>query len=502
MPYQEITYQDILEGSKSFYVSDYVFTKHKKQKKILYKKYKNILDYMNNFDGFPFSSNSYMTKNDSINQTPLLQIGNVNKGFVIDNSQSFEYLPNKFLQTKNRYLLKEKHVVISLTGGKEYKKNISSFFDNDFLIFLNQRVSAFSVKNNNFDLLFYFYALTKHDFFRIQWLGSGGIQKNTVAKERKNTFLPLITNKEIIRYVSFLTRAIINKEKEIRKKHKEILEQIEKELSDNQKDKNFNYELPNFKEIRNSNRVDVGYYCKDYQEKQYLIKNYKEGAKELMDWGYSSKRGQNLQISQIGKSIYSDTLKDDFYTLVRPTNFSEFGTVEKFEYLGNPKELSNLDAGDIVFSAEGTIGKCILFTDLKSRWITNIHGIVLKKKEQDIIESAFISCFLRFLRNFGVLDYISVGGQGGSLAKKYWKDILIPNFPKQKQKDIVSLYHNQIDYPKSLNLVNFLEEDQKWNEKSGIIEVDKSMKKIKIHLNGILDKIVNDKIVNLTFDKL
>ncbi len=354
---------------------------------------------------------------------------------------------------------------------------------------------------------YYLFAFLKHSYFFNQL--DLITPKGSTIRHSKTLFLdcnipfPNQKNKDdVIIYVELLTQSIINKEKEIGKKHKEILKQIEKELLGNQKDKGFNYELPNFKEIKNSNRVDAGYYCKDYQEKQYLIKNYKNGAKELMSWGYSSKRGQNLQISQIGKSIYSDTPKDNFYTLIRPTNFSEFGTVEKFEYLGNPKELSTLNAGDIIFSAEGTIGKCTLFTNPKSRWITNIHGIVLKKKKQDIVESAFIACFLRFLRDFGTLDYISVGGQGGSLAKKYWKDILIPNFSKQKQKNIASLYHNQVNYPQSLNLQNFLIEDQKWNKKAGIIEIDKSVKMTKKLLNKVLDKIVNNENVEIKFDEL
>jgi hypothetical protein len=87
------------------------------------------------------------------------------------------------------------------------------------------------------------------------------------------------------------------------------------------------------------------------------------------------------------------------------------------------------------------------------------------------------------------------------LAKKYWKDILIPNFSKQKQKDIAFLYHNQIDYPQ-LDLQIFLESDKKWNEQSGIIELDKSAKLTKKLLNEVLDKVVNDEAVEINFDKL
>jgi hypothetical protein len=73
-------------------------------------------------------------------------------------------------------------------------------------------------------------------------------------------------------------------------------------------------------------------------------------------------------------------------------------------------------------------------------------------------------------------------------------------FPKEVKQKIAILYHNQTDYPKSLNLKNFLEKDQKWNRQSGIIEIDKSTKKIKEHLNDVLDEIVNDEIVKLSFD--
>ena len=207
-----------------------------------------------------------------------------------------------------------------------------------------------------------------------------------------------------------------------------------------------------------------------------------------------------MQVSNIGKSIYSNIYKDGFYTLVRPTSFSEFGTIEQFEYLGNSRGLSTLKTGDIVFSAEGTIGKCVLFTEPKDNlWITNIHGIILSKIDHNTQESGFVACFLRFLRFWGVLDYISVGGQGGSLAMKYWRDILIPIFPDNIQHQISKLYFHQTMYPSELNLQNFLAKDSIWNEESGILDIDKSIKSMKIHLNQVLDKIINNESVEINF---
>lgn len=350
---------------------------------------------------------------------------------------------------------------------------------------------------------FYLFAFLKHQYFKKQL--DLLVPKGSTIRHAKKLFLdckipfPNQDNaKEVIEYIEYLTQAIFNKEKEIREKNYLIFDLIQTELLENQRDSKFVYKEPKINDLLKEVRIDAGYYGYDLKYMQFIISNYLYGAKEIKEWGFRPKRGQNLQISQIGKSIYSDFKKEKFYTLIRPTNFSDFGTVEKFEYLGNKNELSTLQAGDIVFSGEGTVGKCVLFTDPKDKWITNIHGIVLSKKDYNIQESAFVSCFLRFLRNCGMLDCITVGGQGGSLAMKYWKDVVIATFPIPKQSSISSLYHNQLEYPKHLVLENFLQEDQKWNKKAGIIELDISIKNFKKKLNDILDKIVNDELINIS----
>ena len=344
---------------------------------------------------------------------------------------------------------------------------------------------------------YYLFALLKHKYFKDQL--SLLAPKGVTIKHAKTLFLdckiplPKNNHKEIMNYVELLTQAIINKEKEVSLKHKKILKSIEKELLRNQKNIKSKTETVTFKNLQRGNRVDAGYYCEDYNQKQSLVEDYKYGAKELEKWGYSIKRGQNLQVSQIRESIYSDLPRNNFYTLIRPTNFSDFGTVEKFEYLGNSDNLSTIESGDVIFSVEGTVGKSVLFINPEGDWITNIHGIILRKKDYSLQENAFVSCFLRYLRHIGIFDYISVGGQGGSLAKKYFKDIKVSIFPKEKQKEIADLYHLQVEYPKSLDKNNFLSKDTDWNKKAGIIQIDESIKNTKKHLNKIIDKIINNK---------
>ena len=227
------------------------------------------------------------------------------------------------------------------------------------------------------------------------------------------------------------------------------------------------------------------------------IQKYKGGYRSIKNWGYTIKRGQNLQESQIGKSIYSSEKQDNYYSLIRPTNFTEYGTVEKLEYLGNPKQLSCIEIGDIAFSGEGTVGKCVLFSDINARWITNIHGIILNKESHDIKESAFVASFLRYLRAIGYFDYVSVGGQGGSLAKKYWEDIIVPNFPTSIKNRIADLYCNSIAYPKSTP-ITFKAKDSEWEAKAGIIELDAMNKKIKCELNCILDSIIHCEDIDIS----
>lgn len=352
----------------------------------------------------------------------------------------------------------------------------------------------------------YLLAFFKHHYFREQL--NLLVPRGSTIRHAKTLFLdckiPFPNQKnanEVMKYVELLTQVIINKEKEIRKKDKLIFKLIEEEL-ENQKKDEFKYKYPNFSELILNSRINSGYYCYDYKRKFFLISNYKNGYKAIDNWGFKMIRGQNLKVRQIGRSIYSDKYEENFYSLVTPAGISEFGTVKKLEYLGNPKKLSQLKVGDIIFSSIRTIGKCALFDNAnKANLITNNSSIILRKENHNIKESAFIVCFLRFLRSWGIFDYISVAGPNGSLAYKYWKDnFIIPEFSKLKQQEISSLYYNPAVYPNNLNLEIFLEKDQKWNEKAGIIEIDESIKKVKENLNKILDKIINDEEVEVDFN--
>jgi len=99
-----------------------------------------------------------------------------------------------------------------------------------------------------------------------------------------------------------------------------------------------------------------------------------------------------------------------------------------------------------------------------------------------------------------MIDAYAVGGNGGSLAIKYWDILKFPNFPDYKEKEITKLYHNPVPYNSSdCTLDNFLEYDDAFNTVAGIYELDKSMKYLQEKLEKAIDDIANDNIVNILF---
>jgi type I restriction enzyme S subunit len=108
---------------------------------------------------------------------------------------------------------------------------------------------------------------------------------------------------------------------------------------------------------------------------------------------------------------------------------------------------------------------------------------------------------LDYLRSKGQIDLYAVGGNGGSLAQKYWEIIPFPKFDRTKQDEIAKLYHNvEVAYnADTFTLADFLVKDNKYNQQAGIYELDKTAKQLKDILNQSIDNIVNDKAVKIKF---
>lgn len=356
---------------------------------------------------------------------------------------------------------------------------------------------------------YYLLSFVKHSCFREQL--DFMVPRSATIRHAKAMFLdckvplPNRNQDQLIKYIEELTIAFIITEKEIKSKHNQIHQLIKSELENNQKPKKFQYEFPSLDDLKAADRIDTNIFTRYFKSEEFKIRNYKNEYAFIKDLDFKISRGQNLQVSNIGKSVYSDKYHKGFYTLMLPKHLSKYGTVNEIQYLGNRKELKTLKKGDLIFGAEGfEKGRSIVILDERSKTITNIHGITLHHRQGNIQLSIFVKCFLDYLRNIGLIDRYAVGGNGGSLAMKYWSIIPFPNFPDAMQKEITKLYHNpEPTFDTSKMMVdNFDQLDSAFNQKAGITELAKTAQKIKTRLDEVIDQIVKDKTVDITFDFL
>lgn len=354
---------------------------------------------------------------------------------------------------------------------------------------------------------YYLLAFIKHNVFREQL--DFMAPKGATIRHAKTMFLdckipmPNMDADNVINFVEVLTQAIINKEKLIKERHEAILKAIETELLEKQKPNQFSFALPRINELEEVGRLDANLYRKHFKNVVFVIQNYKNGFQTISDLGFTLSRGQNLQVSNIGESIYSKKKYFNFYTLMLPKFLSKYGTVDKIEYLGNQNDLKTLQKGDLIFGAEGfEKGRSVVIIEEQIRAITNIHGITIQQKEHNVNKAIYVKCCLDYLRSKGLIDLYAVGGNGGSLAQKYWEMIPFPRFDIWKQNEIALLYHNATTEYKAntFSLANFLDQDKAYNVQAGIYELDKTAKQLKEILNQTIDNIAHNRAVSFKFE--
>jgi hypothetical protein len=348
------------------------------------------------------------------------------------------------------------------------------------------------------ELPMYLFAFLKHPIFKAQL---EKIPKGSTIRHGKDLWLDCVipypahkNSKEVLLLVSSLMQAIVEKEKWIRTKNEAIDDIIEKELLRGQLDNPFVFENPDSLKVRSLSRLDTGLYNMDSRRKLFMIENYEHGAETFEKMGFSITRGQNLQVSCIGKSIYSDSPRTGFYRLVYPSDISEYRTVYKYRFLGNRNSLAMIRKGDVIFGAEGFHkGRSIAVVDDLEKTITNIHGIIFHRDGDDATEGIFLCCFLGYLRNIGLIDAIGAGGAGGSLAVGYFSQVPFPKFPKDKKGQIARLYHQRQPVSDTiLDVKDLVTWHRRRNASLGICELDSEMKILQRQLFSIQDCIIND----------
>ena len=298
-----------------------------------------------------------------------------------------------------------------------------------------------------------------------------------------------------------LALAISDKEQAIRARDREIHARIDAELAANQTGSSFHYAYPTSDEVRETLRLDTGLYCQGFRAFKHRVTNYRHGATTFSAMGMRSRRGPNLAVTVIGKSLLSKTYMPGWYELIRPVNIGECGTLESREWLGSPKKLPTVKRGDLVLGCEGfEKGRSLVLVDAPERCTTNFHGTVISWPGAEIWQMIFVRCFLAYLREHGIVDWAGVGGSGGSMSPDYFDYLPFPRFPDDVRKQIARLYHNPISPPEqAVTLASFVNWHRAWNEGLGIWELDRELKSMQRILGEVQEQIIEGRPVKIPF---
>ncbi|WP_299546385.1 hypothetical protein [uncultured Helicobacter sp.] len=482
---QEISFKEVLENGCNLSSNAYKYLTTEKIKQALSKKYENLLQDFYSLDGYAFSSNIFTAN--SNNALPLIQISNVNQSDFYISTQFNRFIPK--IHIKEKFLLNKPCVLLSLTGG-ENQGNISAFYKGNETFLLNQRVSAYFHKSNESSFLYLFLAFTKHQFFKSQMQGKGGIQKNIITSDKEKLYIPKITDKKFLDFIETLTKSIIKKESLIKQRHKAILNTIEKELLENQLPNTFSYTYPTIEELQESTRLDTGIYCEEFKRLDFMIKNYKNGV-FYIDKG-KIKSGSTPKTRFIGKDKF---LK---YQWITPSHCSDYGTIkeeERINFIGKP----NLTQDCILITNATSKGKrgeyvgIATFYDYSDFGKAQYNQQLYKLTDKNTTKLLFILCFLNCKLIREMCSYLCVGSKMKGMKIEHFLQIPFPNFPTKLQEQIAKLYHNEnAKLPDPLSK-NFTQDDEEFCNEAGIYELDLSIKQLKNLVNDVINNIVNDK---------
>jgi hypothetical protein len=220
------------------------------------------------------------------------------------------------------------------------------------------------------------------------------------------------------------------------------------------------------------------------------ITSYTHGFYNIPDY-FTANRGQNLQVTSVGESYYSDTKKNNFYRLFTNVEMTDLRTITGFRWLGNKMKLKTLPKDCVLFAADGMIvGRSFFFDDLPNT-ITNIHPWVIVAKDKKITpqyKSVFLSVFLSYLKNIGYLEKIKDKSNGGGLKKSHVEKLIkVPKFPDNIQSDIAKLYYNNVV---KLKPNATLDEHKIRNQELGIYQLNMEVLADVEKLSSLVDDII------------
>ena len=426
-------------------------------------------------------------------ETPfkLITIQNMSS-LILDKKSGGEFILNN-IYAKSAKKIKKDYLIFSrnATLGKV------SYVLEDSNMILNGGISMIHIKNtlNRYYLMAFFISNYGKEQLELK-TSSGGTQQNAKREDLLDIEIPLPRKEEDKILVSLIVQNILDKEQQIKAKNEQINNTIKEELETHSHP---DIRMPVSNELLENNfRFDSGLYSPEYKAIKGSVEFYEGGYFNLLD-KYNAKRGQNLQVSNIGISIYSNEKKNNFYRLVTNVEFTEDRTISTFRYLGNKNKLTLIPKNCIMLSADGSVGRCIYVDDLGNT-ITNIHPWVItsKDKKTPVYENVFTAMFLGYLRTVGYYEKIQDKSNGGGIKLPHLENwIKIPEFPECLKKEIAAKYHNEVVANKNLTLENYLDKEKERNNLLGIWQLNMELFNLKEQLEQLVHNIVYNEEIDI-----
>ncbi len=422
----------------------------------------------------------------------LITIKNM-EGLILEEQHGGEFIYKNIYENSSKKLQK---------GAFLVSRNASlakiSYIYNDLNGILNGGISSIFIENEveRFYVMSFFISSYAKNLLELI-TSSGGTQQNIKRETLLSLEIPTVKEENVKKILSFITHNIIDKEQQIKEKNQQIDSLIKKELeihSHTELNTPFSSEIQN-----NSYRFDSGLYSPEYKGIKESIEFYEGGYFNLLS-KYNAKRGQNLQVSNIGLSIYSEERKNNFYRLVTNVELTEDRTISTFRYLGNKNKLTLIPKNSIMLSADGSVGRCIYIDDLGNT-ITNIHPWILISKEKNTpaYKNIYVAMFLGYLRSVGYYEKIQDKSNGGGIKLPHLENwIKIPEFPDELQKEIASKYYNKVESNKELTLDTYLEKEKERNNLLGIWQLNMELFTLKEQVEELVRKIVYSEEINIS----
>lgn len=408
---------------------------------------------------------------------------------ILSEEEKYIWVIPEWFKTKNKCVIQKWDLII----WNNWTLWQIAFIKKDFYWITNSNVTL--LRFNNLKSIYYLIWIFHSKWFRENCFTistKSWTQQFITRDNLENTKIPFPSKnnhrepEKIENLVSLITQNLIDKEEQIKLKNKIIDEKIEKELKENQTSWKYEYCFPTINWILNKKRLDWAYYTEKIQEKIYLIKNYKYFYKKLLDFKEKYKSWKTPYFFEV------DNKK--FPIFLRPTEYNSDRVYKKLKYI-NDNNSTRVDIEEwIIIPRKWTTN--FLY---KENWFKVIINDSVKFGIFKDINVKFLFCFLSSKINQIILDKIKTDVNWWALNSEQIDNLLIPNFPEEKQQEIARQYYNKVEKNTDLTFENYLEKEKERNSKLWIFQLNMELFELRETLENLIDKIIMNQEINIDF---